>query len=88
MTYVGILLKKEKVFWKRMKTLMTKEFKSWARIIGFIVMLVLIITHYAIAGWHSLYELVLFIFNRKAFKINLARLQLNMEVTPETALNE
>jgi len=83
MTYIQLVWKKEKIHWNRMKTLMTKEFKGFAKVFGVIVVLILSLIHYAFAGWHSLYELVLFIFARKAFKLNLARLQMTI---PDTAI--
>lgn len=78
MTYIQIVWKKEKIHWIRMKNLMTKEFKGFAKVFGLIIVLFLSLIHYAFAGWHSLYELVLFIFARKVFKLNLARLQMTI----------
>lgn len=81
MTYLEIVWKKEKVHWKRMKTLMTKEFKGFTKIIGFIIACILTVVHYAYAFMHTAYETALYFFNRKAFRINLARLQITLDQT-------
>lgn len=81
MTYVQVLWKKEGVHWKRMWTMLSKEFKGVTKIAGLLVAIILTIIHYAYAGMHTLYETALFIFNRKAFRANLMKLEIS--VTPE-----
>jgi len=83
MTYVEVLWKKECIHRKRMKTMMTKEFKGSTKIAGFFVALILTLVHYAYAGMHTLYETALFIFNRKAFRANLMKLEISVTPTRE-----
>jgi hypothetical protein len=80
MTYVEVLWKKEGVHWKRMRTMLTKDFKGGGKILGLFVALIISIAHYAFAGMHTLYETALFFFNRKAFRANLMKLEIS--VTP------
>jgi len=67
MTYFGVVLRKEKVHWKRMWTMM-KQFKG----------LLKIIVHYAYAAMHTAYEIALFLFNRAAFRSNLFKLKASL----------
>lgn len=77
MTYFGVVLRKEAVHWKRMKTLMS-EFKGPLKIIGAVIAIILIIIHYAYLAMHTAYETALFIFNREAFKSNLFKLKASL----------
>lgn len=74
-----ILWKKEKRHWKRIAEMFTK-FNSWLSKLtfGIIVASLIIIAHYAFAIMHTLYELFLWIFFRKAFKANLQRMALTI----------
>jgi len=72
-----ILWKKEIIHWKRIGE-MFKKFNGWLSKLtfGIIVASLIIIAHYAFAIMHTLYEIVLWIFFRRAFKANLQRLAL------------
>lgn len=76
---ITILWKKEIVHWKRIRQ-MFKKFNSIASKItfGLIIAILVTIGHYAFAIMHTLYELFLYIFARKAFKANLQKLALKV----------
>lgn len=76
-TLFKILLIKEKNHWNRIHT-MFEKFDGWLNKLtfGLIVALFITIFHYAFAIMHTLYEIFLFIFARKAFKANLLKLAL------------
>lgn len=77
MTYFGVVLRKEKVHWKRMWT-MLKQFKGLLKIIGLIGIVFLSIVHYAYVAMHTAYETALFLFNRDAFNSNLFKLKASL----------
>lgn len=74
-----ILWKKEKIHWNRTKEMFTK-FNSWLSKLtfGIIVAILVIIAHYAFAIMHTLYEMFLWVFFRRAFKANLQQLALKV----------
>lgn len=74
-----ILWKKEIIHWKRTKEMFTK-FNNWLSKLtfGIIVAILIIIAHYAFAIMHTLYEIFLWIFFRKAFRANLQKLALKV----------
>ena len=74
-TLLQILWKKEKIHWKRIKQLFGK-FNGWAYKLtfGLIVAILVSLGHYAFALMHTLYECLLFVFARQAFKSNLQKL--------------
>jgi len=74
-----ILWKKEKIHWNRTVEMFTK-FNSWLSKLtfGIIVAILVIIAHYAFAIMHTLYEIFLWIFFRRAFKANLQQLALKV----------
>jgi hypothetical protein len=74
MTYFDVVIKKEGIHWKRMKTLMS-EFKGIGKIFGLIIALILIIVHYAYMAMHSSFEFYLYLFNRPKFRGNLFKLK-------------
>ena len=78
-TLAKILWKKEKIHWKRLKG-MFKKFNGWiARLtFGLIVAILVTIAHYGFALMHTLYEIFLWVFFRKAFKANLQQLALKI----------
>ena len=78
MTLIEVLWKKEVVHWKRMRTMLAKDFKGAAKVLGVIVALIISVVHYAFAGMHTLYEIFLFVFNRKAFRTNLMKLEISV----------
>ena len=59
---------------------MFKKFNSVASKItfGLIIAILVTIGHYAFAIMHTLYELFLYVFARKAFKANLQKLALKV----------
>lgn len=78
-TLVEILWKKEKIHWKRVKEMFGK-FPGWISKLTFGVIVVALVTvgHYAFALMHTLYESVLFIFARQAFRANLQKMALKV----------
>jgi hypothetical protein len=87
MTFIEVVLKKEKIHWKRMRNLM-KELNRLAKVIGpiigiLIIFPIVIITHYAFMLMHSSFELYLYLFNRPGFYANLVKLQATL-VVPES----
>ena len=76
---VSILWKKEIIHWRRMEQ-MLKRFNSIASKLTFGLLGVFLVTigHYAFAIMHTLYELFLYVFARKAFKANLQKLALKV----------
>jgi len=74
-----ILWAKEKIHWKRLG-IMFKRFNSIASkfTFGLIVASLIIIAHYVFAIMHTLYELILWAFFRRAFKANLQRMALTV----------
>lgn len=67
-----VFFKKEKIFWNR--TLNIKNEKiSWFQFL--IALIFLTIQHYIVAIAHFIFEVVLWIFNRALFKLNLQKLQ-------------
>jgi hypothetical protein len=74
-----ILWKKEIIHWKRLGV-MFKKFNGWISKLtfGVIVAILIIITHYGFALMHTLYEIVLWIFFRKTFRVNLQKLVLKV----------
>ena len=76
-TLLRILWIKEKNHWKRIHT-MFEKFDGWLNKLtfGLIVAFFVTVFHYAFALMHTLYEIFLFIFARKAFKANLQKLAL------------
>jgi hypothetical protein len=78
-TLLQILWKKEKIHWNRIKQLFGK-FNGWAYKLtfGLLVAILVSLGHYAFALMHTLYECVLFIFARQAFKANLQKLAIRV----------
>jgi hypothetical protein len=78
-TLLQIFWKKEKIHWKHMRQAFNK-FNGWAfkLTFGIVVILILIITHYAMTFTHVLYEFGLFIFARDMFRSNLQKLALKV----------
>ena len=76
---VTILWKKEIIHWKRLG-LMFRKFNGWVSkaTFGLIVAILIIIAHYAFALMHTLYEIFLWVFFRKAFRANLQKLALKV----------
>jgi len=74
-----ILWKKEIVHWKRINQLF-KRINNWyiKLTYGILLMALLVIIHYAFALMHTLYEMFLWVFFRKAFKANLQQLALKV----------
>lgn len=78
-TLLHILWRKEKNHWKRIAT-MFEKFDGWLNKLtfGLIVAIFISLFHYIFALMHTLYEIFLFIFARKAFKANLLKLALKV----------
>jgi hypothetical protein len=78
-TLFTILWKKEKIHWIRLGQLL-KKFNGYAYKLtfGLIVAILISIFHYIFALMHTLYEILLFIFARQAFKANLQKLALKV----------
>ncbi|MDA3780957.1 MAG: hypothetical protein PF487_12170 [Bacteroidales bacterium] len=78
-TLFTILWKKELIHWKRLGEMFIK-FNNWISKLtfGLIVATLITIAHYAFALMHTLYEIFLWIFFRKAFKRNLQQLILKV----------
>ncbi len=76
---VQILWKKEKIHWNRLGQMFNK-FNGWLSRLtfGLIVAILITIAHYAFALMHTLYEMFLWLFFRKAFKSNLQQLALKV----------
>lgn len=76
-TLLNVLWLKEKNHWSRIHT-MFEKFDGWLNKLtfGLIVALFITVFHYIFALMHTLYEIFLFIFARKAFKANLQKLAL------------
>lgn len=74
-----ILWKKEKKHWNRTFNVFSK-FNNWfAKIVlGLILTIIGTIVHYCFVIMHSLYEMLLWVFFRKAFKANLQKLALRI----------
>ena len=74
-----ILWKKELIHWKRLREMFTK-FNGWIMKLtfGVIVAVLICIAHYCFAAMHTLYEIFLWVFFRKAFKANLQKLALKV----------
>jgi len=74
-----ILWKKEKIHWKRLGRMFTK-FNNWISKLtfGLIVAILITIAHYAFALMHTLFEMFLWVFFKKAFKANLQKLVLKV----------
>jgi len=74
-----ILWMKEKKHWKRLGQ-MFKKFNDWFSKLtfGLIVAILLIIIHYCFVLMHTLYETLLFVVARKAFKANIQRMALTI----------
>ncbi len=74
-----ILWKKEVIHWKRLREMFTK-FNNWISKLtfGLIVAILICIAHYCFAIMHTLYEIFLWVFFRKAFKANLQKLVLKV----------
>jgi len=74
-----ILWKKELIHWNRLGQ-MFKKFNGWFSKLtfGIIVAILIIIAHYAFAIMHTLYEMFLWVFFRKAFRDNLQKLILKV----------
>lgn len=78
-TLAQILWKKEKIHWKRIGQMLGR-FHGWLNKITFGLVVIILVTvfHYAFALMHTLFELLLFVFMRDAFKANLQKLALNV----------
>lgn len=78
-TLAEILWKKEKIHWKRIRQMFTK-FNGFLNKItfGLIVATLVTIGHYAFALMHTLYECLLFVVARQAFKANLQKMMLKI----------
>lgn len=76
---VKILWEKEKIHWNRLGR-MFKKFNGWISKLtfGLIVAILIIIAHYAFALMHTLYEMFLWVFFRKAFRANLQKLAIRV----------
>ena len=74
-----ILWKEEKIHWKRLGRMFTK-FNNWISKLtfGLIVAILITIAHYAFALMHTLFEMFLWVFFKKAFKANLQKLVLKV----------
>jgi len=74
-----ILWKKELIHWNRLGQ-MFKKFNGWVSKLtfGIIVATLIIIAHYVFAIMHTLFELFLWVFFRKAFRANLQKLALKV----------
>jgi len=74
-----ILWKKEKIHWNRTMGVFTK-FNNWFGKLTFGLLIAIIgtIAHYCFALMHTLYETLLWVFFRKAFKANLQKLALRI----------
>jgi len=74
-----ILWEKEKIHWKRLGV-MFRRFQSWGSKLtfGVIVAFLICVAHYCFAVVHTLYEILLFVFARKAFKANIQRMALTV----------
>jgi len=78
-TLFEILWKKELIHWKRLRQMFSR-FNGWITKLSFgaIIAVFIIIFHYLFAFMHTLYEIFLYIFFRKAFKANLQKLILKV----------
>ena len=78
-TLLKIVWKKEIIHWKRLGKMLEK-FNGWLNKLtfGLIVAILVTIAHYAFAIMHTLYEIFLWIFFRKAFKENLKKLMIRL----------
>lgn len=76
---IKILWKKEKIHWNRTMEVFTK-FNNWfgKLTFGLIIAIIGTIGHYCFAIMHTLYEMLLWVFFRKAFKVNLQKLVLRI----------
>ena len=76
---ITILWKKEKNHWNRTFETVNKV-NNWVGKIAMGIILLTIgnFTHYAFAIMHTLYEIFLWLFFRKAFKANLQKLALKV----------
>jgi len=74
-----ILWKKEVIHWKRLGEMFTK-FNNWISKLtfGLIVAILITIAHYLFAVMHTLFEMFLWVFFRKAFKANLQKMALRV----------
>jgi len=78
-TLIEILWEKEKIHWKRIREMFNK-FDGWIikLTFGLMISIIIIISHYAFAIMHTMYEIFLWIFFRKVFKNNLQKLKLRI----------
>jgi hypothetical protein len=74
-----ILWKKEKIHWNRTFGVFAK-FNNWfgKLTFGIIIALIGTIAHYCFAIMHTLFEMFLWVFFRRAFKANLQKLALKV----------
>lgn len=78
-TLFSILCKKEKIHWNRTKKTLARFNKLSSKLtFGLIVVILGTLFHYCFAIMHTLFEIFLFIFMRKAFKNNLQKLALKV----------
>ena len=77
--YLQILWKKEKIHWNRTIGVFTK-FNNWIGklTIGLIIAIIGSVAHYCFAIMHTLFEMFLWVFFRRAFKANLQKLALKV----------
>ncbi len=67
-----VLYKKELIYWNRINLLFHDMEDIGSKIISYPIMVILLsIIHYCFIGMHFLFELFLYIFNRKQFNKNM-----------------
>ncbi len=77
MTLLAIFGKKELIHWSRMKILFNEMEDFGGKFIAYPILVILLsFFHYCFSGMHLLFELFLYLFNRKQFKQNLKSLTL------------
>ena len=78
-TLAKILWMKEKIHWKRTGQIFKKyDTVALRYTFGVFVAVLGICIHYAFVIMHTLFELMLFVFARKAFKANLQKMALKL----------
>lgn len=66
--------------WTRMKKLLNEMVGIGGKLITYpIVVFILSISHYAFASMHTGFEVFMFIFHRKQFKMNMVNLENHMK---------
>ena len=74
-TLIGVLFKKESIHWIRMGRLFAEMPSIGAKLITYpIIVLIITLFHYAFAGMHTLFEIIMYIINRRQFKFNMDNL--------------